>query len=247
MYLKFFFQLITVIIILILSNFNVNAQAPELSLPPLKAHPLPKSLQNWQFQEKSGDYFDKIETHKIGYFVFSQFPLKIYLDKPNTNIDTTNFSEIRFQQWVKAVRKAIADWNEYLPLKEIKTEEEADIIIKRQHPPIDAQINPETGLYDLPKAKSAQTRYRFYLSEDQPPLLLHRMMIDISPDQVSDYILAATRHELGHALGIWAHSNQKSDIMYFSQVRNPPPISPRDINTLQKIYQQPTRLGWRLN
>jgi predicted Zn-dependent protease len=32
--------------------------------------------------------------------------------------------------------------------------------------------------------------------------------------------------------------------MYFSQVREPPPISARDINTLKRIYQQPTRLGW---
>jgi predicted Zn-dependent protease len=33
-------------------------------------------------------------------------------------------------------------------------------------------------------------------------------------------------------------------VPYFSQVRNPPPISPRDVNTLKRIYQQPTSLGW---
>jgi hypothetical protein len=32
--------------------------------------------------------------------------------------------------------------------------------------------------------------------------------------------------------------------MYFAQVRTPPVISARDINTLKRVYQQPTQLGW---
>ncbi|MFN4955672.1 MAG: peptidase, partial [Aphanizomenon sp.] len=32
--------------------------------------------------------------------------------------------------------------------------------------------------------------------------------------------------------------------MYFSQVRNPPFISVRDVNTLKRVYEQPTGLGW---
>ena len=37
-----------------------------------------------------------------------------------------------------------------------------------------------------------------------------------------------------------------SDALYFSQVPNPPSISARDINTLKRIYQQPTLLGWKV-
>jgi predicted Zn-dependent protease len=51
-------------------------------------------------------------------------------------------------------------------------------------------------------------------------------------------------YELGHALGIWGHSLIETDVLYFSQVRNPPPISARDVNTLKRVYEQPTRLGW---
>ncbi|MDY6806095.1 MAG: peptidase, partial [Cyanobacteriota bacterium] len=42
----------------------------------------------------------------------------------------------------------------------------------------------------------------------------------------------------------WGHSEEERDVMYYSQVGSPPPISARDINTLKRIYQQPTRLGW---
>jgi predicted Zn-dependent protease len=226
---------------------TVGGNELESLLPPLNPHPLPSSLQNWQIQTEWGDYFPEIEPTIVGYLTWSQFPIQVYIERPQQPIDTSNFSQLRWQQWVEAVKTAVADWNQYLPLTAVKTPTNADIIIKRTHPPLKAQINPQTGLYDLPRAKSAQTRYQFYVSEGESPLLLHRMTIDISPVQTNDYILAATRHELGHALGIWGHSNQKTDIMYFSQVRNSPPISPRDINTLKKIYQQPTRLGWSVN
>jgi predicted Zn-dependent protease len=72
------------------------------------------------------------------------------------------------------------------------------------------------------------------------------LTIQLSPDQSDRYTLATARHELGHALGIWGHSPLETDAMYFSQVRDSPEISIRDVNTLKHIYEQPTRLGWPL-
>jgi predicted Zn-dependent protease len=68
----------------------------------------------------------------------------------------------------------------------------------------------------------------------------------LSPSQTGNYVVAAARHELGHALGIWGHSPLQTDALYFSQVRNPPTISSSDVNTLKRVYQQPTSLGWSL-
>jgi predicted Zn-dependent protease len=56
-------------------------------------------------------------------------------------------------------------------------------------------------------------------------------------------------HELGHAMGLAGHSDTKSDIMFpieltpdgkagFSLQRNPS-LSPRDINTVKRIYSSP--------
>jgi predicted Zn-dependent protease len=72
------------------------------------------------------------------------------------------------------------------------------------------------------------------------------MTMEVSPNFAGVSLLATIRHEFGHALGIWGHSPKSSDALYFSQVSDPPAISVGDINTLKKIYQQPTKLGWRI-
>ncbi len=217
----------------------------EKSLPTLQQHPLPPTLVQWQDSEGVGDYFEKITLSPAGYLIWSKFPIKVYLDRP-TNLNDPSASNRRFQQWVEAVTQAIGEWQVYLPIVEVKDPKLADIVIERSDPPLDTSFDPETGQLNIPRARAAQTRYDFYFTEDKPPLLLHRMTIKISPRLSQSSILSATRHELGHGLGIWGHSDQETDALYFSQVRNPPGISVRDINTLKKIYEQPTRLGWPL-
>jgi len=221
------------------------AQISPSNLPPLQAHPLPPSLAQWQDPSQSGDYFPEIKPTKVGYLVRSQFPIKIFVE-PATEPPETSFEAKRAQEWVEAVSQAVKEWNVYLPFTEVPKPEEADITVWRTAPPLDASVNPQTGELQLPRARSAQTRYQFYISsqKDSPGILSHRYTIQLNPNQTAKYLQAAARHELGHALGIWGHSPLESDTMYFSQVRHPAQISTRDINTLKRIYQQPTRLGW---
>ena len=214
----------------------------EKSLPPLQNHPLPSSLNQWQDQPYSGDYFDQIEPSVAGYLLWSKFPIKIYFDRPDNPNDTAATTR-RFNQWVDAVETSISEWNTYLPMTEVERAELADIIIERNDPPIDSKIDPETGQLQIPRARTAQTRYEFYIKNNK---LFHKMIIKISPSLSQLATLSATRHELGHGLGIWGHSLQENDVLYFSQVSSSIPISSRDINTLKKIYEQPTRLGWSL-
>ena len=114
----------------------------------------------------------------------------------------------------------------------VDSPEVADIKIFNKRPPLRAG--------NL-RARSAEARYQ--LSEDENGILSHNFVIWLSPMQVGKYLPAAARHEFGHALGIWGHSPEKTDVMYYSQVAEPPPISSRDINTLKRIYLQSTRLG----
>jgi predicted Zn-dependent protease len=222
-----------------------SAQLPLSSLPIPQTHPLPVTLGQWQDATNKGDYFSEIKLTPVGYLVWSQFPIKVYVERPINAAESS--SNQRIQAWVNAVIRSIEEWSVYLPLVVVTEREMADISILRSRPPLQASVNRETGQFNIPRARAAETRYEFYLRQDlSNSVLSQRFTIQLSPDQTIEYTRATARHELGHALGIWGHSLLETDIMYFSQVRNPPPISARDINTLKRIYEQPTRLGWSL-
>ncbi|MFW9258573.1 peptidase [Nostoc sp. CALU 546] len=201
------------------------------SFPP-KSHPLPPTLAQWQDSTNSGDYFSQVTTTQVGYLVWSRFPIRVYVEPPKA------ISEKQSQAWVNGVLQGVQEWSNYLPLTIVEQPEIADITIVRKAPPL--QISPSSN---IPRARSAQTTYELYTSNK---ILSHRFTILLSPSQTGEYIQAAARHEFGHALGIWGHSPLQTDALYFSQVRNPPPISFRDVNTLKRVYEQPTSLGWSL-
>lgn len=213
------------------------------TLPSPQIHPLPPSLTNWEDLGNQGDYFSQVKIPTVGALIWSDFPVTVYLDRPPTSSDSSAANK-RQQEWSQAVLQAIEEWSQYLPLKEVTTAETANIVIRRSPPPLQANLNPQTRLLEIPRAAAAQTNYQIYTNTDNPPKLAHRMTIYIDPGRGSKSLQATARHEIGHALGIWGHSPFTDDVMYFSQVKDPPPISPRDINTLKKVYQQPTRLGW---
>jgi len=211
---------------------NLQFSNAVTALPTPKPHSLPPTLAQWQDLTNSGDYFSQITTTEVGYLLWSQFPVKVHIKRPQT------INQEQAQAWVNNVLQTVQEWNNYLPLIVVEQPEIADITIERKTPPL--ELSRENK---IPRARSALTRYELYISNH---VLLHRFTILLSPSQTGDYLLAASRHELGHALGIWGHSSLQTDALYFSQVRNPPPISPRDVNTLKRVYEQPTSLGWAL-
>ena len=232
-------------VLLIFNSITTRSHsASDPNLPPLKAHDLPQFLASWQDDSSGEDYFERVESTPLGYLIWSKFPVKVYVEQPEAVGDTA--ADRRFRQWVVAVREAIAQWHEYFPLQEIAQKETADLVILRSQPERDIKLDPDTGLYDIPRAIAAQTNYKFYLAKN-PATISLRMTVQVSDRFVGESLSATVRHELGHALGIWGHSPEASDALYFSQVSQPPPISRRDLNTLKKIYQQPTRLGWKIN
>jgi predicted Zn-dependent protease len=221
--------------------------AAEPALPPPQIHPLPPTLAAWQATGQ-GDYFDAVTPTSVGYLVWSTFPIRVYI-QPVDAADSTG----RSQAWYEAVSQAVQEWTTYLPLVTTDAADQSDITILRLAPAIRLApaTAPNQALIDrLPRVRAAETRYELFLQRHQSasePLsttLIHRFTIQLTPNQAADYTKATARHELGHALGIWGHSPLPTDTMYFSQVRNPATISQRDINTLKRIYQQPTRLGW---
>jgi predicted Zn-dependent protease len=209
----------------------LSPSSPPPLLPSKKAHPLPPTLLQWKDSTYSGDYFSEVKLTEVGYLVWSHFPISVYVETPK------EISGERAQAWVNTVLLAMQEWSIYLPLEVVEQQDVANITIVRKAPPL--QKSPNSN---IPRARSAQTTYELYTSEDK--VLSHRFSILLSPSQTGNYLTAAVRHEFGHALGIWGHSPLESDALYFSQVRNPPPISARDVNTLKRVYEQPTSLGW---
>jgi predicted Zn-dependent protease len=198
-----------------------------LTLPTAQVHPLPQTLAQWnEVKNAQGDYFDQIKPTQPGFLVWSHWPIQVYIAPPPKG------ALIKPKIWHSAILQSVQDWQPYLPIRLTESQSNADITISANPP------QQRSG----PRVRSAETRFELYVSSQNT--LAHRVNIYIRPNQTIPYISAAARHELGHGLGIWGHSQTPTDVMYFAQVRQPPAISVRDINTLKRIYQQSTHLGW---
>lgn len=235
------------------SRSPLMARVPTIlkTLPNLQAHPIPFPLSQWQDRTNSGDYFSDVQPTEVGYLVWSQFPVKVYIEPGARSPSLFTYTSQREQAWVDAVEAAVREWSVYFPLETTLNADIADITVLRSPPPLvsSQQNSSEPKPWDRNyRIRSAETRYDLYISraESQPGRLIHRCTILLRPNQTPQYLQAAARHELGHALGIWGHSPLQTDALYFSQVRQPPAISLRDVNTLKRVYEQPTRLGWPL-
>lgn len=238
------------------SSPSFNTFQIEQVLPESQAHPLPDALAQWSTPELPDDYFLEVEPTPLGYLVWTEFPVRVFVEPVAVESFTSpNPAEVaRSQQWITSVTAAMDEWNVYLPLRQVESLETADITIWRSSPPLQRQQDSEqpnqpTTALSLPRVRAAETRYQLFLDrpDNAPPRISHRFTIYLSPNQTADYTKATARHEIGHALGIWGHSPVETDALYFSQVRTSPPISERDINTLKRIYQQPTRIGWAID
>jgi hypothetical protein len=73
------------------------------------------------------------------------------------------------------------------------------------------------------------------------PQLEPRVEVLISPGQRQEAIQATALHELGHAFGLWGHSEDPADAMAAVPGRQPIlRLSPRDRATVLWLYSQPT-------
>ncbi|MBD2652710.1 matrixin family metalloprotease [Synechocystis sp. FACHB-383] len=246
---RFLALLLLTLLLVNLPAIASNGDKP--TLPALQVHPLPPelvdlgiSLENRSFSGDDGsDYFAQVQSSPLGHLVWSRFPVTVAVDYPPA-LTPGSAAQKRYYTWQQAIKTAIADWQSVFPLTMVENTAGADIVILYREPPLARTVDPETGLVSFGRARTAQASYEFYWTDTSPPQLRHRMAIAIKPGLAPLSLQGTARHELGHALGIWGHSDREEDALYPAQTANVPAISPRDLRTLYRIYQQPTRLGW---
>lgn len=175
------------------------------------------------YKKEAGDYLQYVRQFPGGaYAHWTKFPVRVHL--PQGSPDS----------WQKTMEGVVGKWSQHVPLKVVSASEPADVEV-------------------------------FWVNHLVPRLLgVTRLQISNTQMQVTIYLLRPTfylpeiperalqgafSHELGHAVGLFGHSELGSDAMSAAEItpglKGKPaqikfsPISARDVNTLKKIYESP--------
>jgi predicted Zn-dependent protease len=115
----------------------------------------------------------------------------------------------------------------------------ADVIVRAGAAPPGAQFDRARLHSALAPECSGATDLDISADHTQlrPPI---RVYVDPQTDPtgpgVPECLALTTTHELGHALGIWRHSETPTDLMYFDPVVTAP--SERDLGTAEVLYHR---------
>jgi len=244
-------QLAIAVLVLCTTILNGTIARSNSDPVPFAAHPAPPGLALWT--DQSADYFDAVQCPPAGALTWSQWPVRVSID-PTAAPD-----------WQADVRAALDNWQTYVPLTIVSeaaaiAPEDLDVFETSETQAIgDLTVDIAIVRTLVPsqpdrtgqlRAASARATFSLFVVRDRDAQgsererFGHRFVIRVSPTQSGTFVRSAVRHEFGHALGIWGHSPNPDDVMFAAQVAEPGHVSARDINTLLRVYEQPTRLGW---
>jgi predicted Zn-dependent protease len=176
------------------------------------------------------DYRHRLRTTPLGWPL--QATWCVWVEPP----DLQTSSAQPGQRWSQAVAGALAEWRTLLPIQVVSDPERAQVMIWRRRPPLGQDA----------AGRQRASHGRAVLSLVRPgsghsPPAEPRVRVFLSPDQRLEAIQATALHELGHAFGIWGHSDAPTDAMAATPGRDPIlRLSARDRATVRWLYAQPT-------
>ncbi|MCP9808783.1 peptidase [Cyanobium sp. HWJ4-Hawea] len=172
----------------------------------------------------SGDYRDKLRSTPWGWPILPHW--RVWVEPAVT----TGPAALWDQRWLGAIEAALGHWQGVLSVGRVDDPAQAQILIFRRRPPIRNQ-RASHGRAELELVRR-QTATGWQLEP--------KVSVAISPGQGPKAIEATALHELGHAFGLWGHSDNPADAMAVSPGAKPIlQLSERDRVTLRWLYGQP--------
>lgn len=142
------------------------------------------------------------------------------------------------QRWIEGVDQSLTTWEQLLPITRVLDPQRAHVRVERRRPP----------RRQLPQGWRASNGRSLLetldIRRDGVWRLEPRVTVLVSPELRASVLQATALHELGHAFGLWGHSDQSGDAMAVSQGRQPLlRLSARDRLTMEWMRQQVTQFG----
>lgn len=193
---------------------------------PLTRPPLPPP-------EAPGDYRHRLATTALGWPRLDRWC--VWLEPIGSGAPSNPFE----QRWLQAVEGALAQWQEQLPIIRVEDPAAAQVRLWRRRPPL---IRDGGGRQRASHGRALLALVRANRGDQER--LEPAVEVLVSPGQRQQGIQATALHELGHAFGLWGHSDHPSDAM--AAVPGADPVlrlSARDLATLRWLYGQPTAFG----
>lgn len=201
---------------------------------------LPDLLHPSRYVPKAGDYFQEVAGTSVG-LLWTEFPVKVFADNPP-------------KEWRRALHEALDTWMSVFPLQTVSARETANIVL---------------SWAELPKQTLGMEGVLTEIRKEDDTVVSRRkestIILDNSHRWSEREMRATVLHELGHALGIRGHSDGSRDLMFPQEVEiievtnmsliAPGPsgsrssgvsstrintkLTPRDVNTLIRLYNCP--------
>lgn len=135
--------------------------------------------------------------------------------------------------------RALSQWQGVLPVQLVDDPSAAQVRLWRRRPPL---AEGPDGRRRASHGRAILTLQR--VRRGQVTRLEPTVEVLISPAQREQAMEATALHELGHAFGLWGHSDDPADAMAAVPTAQPVLVlSRRDRATLHWLYRQPTGFG----